>query len=439
MSSESQPSLRAKGVRVFYDQYETVAMWGHDGHEFLQRIYRDEARYTIMFVSADYVRKAWPTHERRAALDRELTSGDASVLPVRFDDTSVPGLSGSRFYLDARAMTPEQLAHRTCERLGIEVRLLKATAIPAPCTPAFEGEVTFDYAAHDGVLVVGKDECAFETKWTKGAAGMLYVYNDPPGIRGVALAVGARRLSEVSDAGALDFTSRHREVRVGEVAVLQNMNGFYAAVELVEAKARGHGDEIDKATIRYAILVDRGGDFSILARNGLVAARSDYGDAGAGDIAVAGPREPGEPVVVMDLARWDWARGVEFGGACAILYGEVLHNAPPYQDTANVVEYRFDAPETGEYDLEVEYAAAASRPVSIAVNSKVVASRGPGVRHGRLGGEIPGLGAAGHRDAGRGQEHPPARTRQLVPARAEDRVHPTSSRTITAAAPQRLS
>ena len=369
-------SLRAKGIRVFYDQYETVAMWGHDGHEFLQRVYRDEARFTVMFISADYVRKAWPTHERRAALDRELTSEEPSVLPVRFDDTPVPGLSGSRFYLDAREITPEQLAHRTCERLSIDVRLLKATAVPPPSTPAYEGEVTFDYSAHDGVHVLGQDECAFETKWTKGGRGMLYLYNDPVGIRGIALAVGAHRLSDVSDAGALDFTSRHREVRAGEIAVLQNVNGFHAAVELVEAKARGHGDAVDTATIRYAILRDHGGNFSILARNAPAAVRSDYGDAAPADIAVARPREPGEAVIAVDLARWEWARGVEFGGACTVLYGEVLHNAPPYQDTANVVEYRFEVAEGGAFDLEAEYAAAASRPVSIAINSKVVASAG---------------------------------------------------------------
>jgi hypothetical protein len=59
-------------------------------------------RFCIILVSKHYASKAWPNHERRAALDRAIREFDRDyILPIRLDDTYLPGLSESTAYVSA--------------------------------------------------------------------------------------------------------------------------------------------------------------------------------------------------------------------------------------------------------------------------------------------------------------------------------------------------
>ena len=61
----------------------------------LAEIYQHRSRYVVMFISEHYVNKAWPQHERQHAQARALVARDEYILPVRFDDTPVPGMTGN--------------------------------------------------------------------------------------------------------------------------------------------------------------------------------------------------------------------------------------------------------------------------------------------------------------------------------------------------------
>src|SRR5215470_2973750 len=100
--------LRQLGVRVFYDGFEEVNLFGKDLYAYLDRVYRQAARYCVLFASADYAIKVWTNHERKSALERALLENEEYILPTRFDDTEIPGLRPSLRYVDLRAMTPEQ-------------------------------------------------------------------------------------------------------------------------------------------------------------------------------------------------------------------------------------------------------------------------------------------------------------------------------------------
>jgi hypothetical protein len=65
-------------------------------------VYRKLARYCVLFASADYARKVWTNHERRSAQARALRERSEYVLPARFDDTEIPGLSSTVGYIDLR-------------------------------------------------------------------------------------------------------------------------------------------------------------------------------------------------------------------------------------------------------------------------------------------------------------------------------------------------
>ena len=65
-------TLQSRGVSVFYDEFETVQLWGKHLAEELQSVYEGCASLAVMFISADYVEKMWPRHERRAILSRAV-------------------------------------------------------------------------------------------------------------------------------------------------------------------------------------------------------------------------------------------------------------------------------------------------------------------------------------------------------------------------------
>jgi hypothetical protein len=110
--------LRYLEIRVFYDSTEKGSLWGKDLDQHLDRIYRYEARFCVMFLSTDYARKAWPSRERRSAQARALEQGQEYILPVRFDDVEIPGISESLVYLDVReGLTPAELATLVQDKL----------------------------------------------------------------------------------------------------------------------------------------------------------------------------------------------------------------------------------------------------------------------------------------------------------------------------------
>lgn len=110
--------LESHGVAVFYDKYEEVTLWGKDLVEHFDGVYRKQGRFCIMFISRHYAEKVWTTHERRSALARALEEQVEYVLPVRFDQTEIPGLRPTIGYLDLRTLTPEQLGERVLHKIG---------------------------------------------------------------------------------------------------------------------------------------------------------------------------------------------------------------------------------------------------------------------------------------------------------------------------------
>ncbi|MDQ2709185.1 MAG: TIR domain-containing protein [Actinomycetota bacterium] len=115
-------ALRRRGIRPFYDDYEQATLWGKDLYEHLDWVYQKSARYCVLFASEAYARKVWTTHERRSAQARALTSNQEYVLPVRFDNTEIPGLRPTITYVDGLTTRPAKLAELIAAKLGPRVR-----------------------------------------------------------------------------------------------------------------------------------------------------------------------------------------------------------------------------------------------------------------------------------------------------------------------------
>lgn len=117
IADEVARELRAAGIRVFYDIFEQVSLLGKDLAAHFAEIYRKQARYCAMFVSAYYVSKAWPTLERQHAQARALAEKREYILPIRLDGSEVPGLSPTIGYLDARNLSPKAIAQTLAQKV----------------------------------------------------------------------------------------------------------------------------------------------------------------------------------------------------------------------------------------------------------------------------------------------------------------------------------
>lgn len=258
--------LQARYIAVFYDGFEAVDLWGRSGAEAFHEAYAQQSSCVVIFISEAYVSKAWPNHERRSALSRMIEKKDEYILPVRFDDTPVPGLPTDVIYECAWKRTPAQLASMIANKLGVQPFAGKASQVPPPRMTSSVGEVVFDYSSCNGRYVLGSGMLEFETAWTKASDTSIHVYNDPPSINGVALARGCTLISHVENASTLDYTSRTRTPRLGQVVVLRNTGGFYAALHVLEIKDDSRADDRDELRFRYAIQSDGSDQFTEFAR-----------------------------------------------------------------------------------------------------------------------------------------------------------------------------
>ena len=110
--------LRASGVDVFYDLFEEEDLWGKNLYEHLTSVYRDQALFTVMFVSQFYVEKLWGNLERKSAQARAFRESSEYILPAMFDTSvEVPGMLETTGYIDLNKKTSEKLAELIVRKL----------------------------------------------------------------------------------------------------------------------------------------------------------------------------------------------------------------------------------------------------------------------------------------------------------------------------------
>lgn len=110
--------LRSEGLRVFYDKYEQKQLWGKDLYQHLQVVYRDKAQFCVIFASAAYARKLWTKHELKQAQERAFRENREYILPLRLDDTKIPGVPETVGYLDLRSVPIVDVADMLIDKVS---------------------------------------------------------------------------------------------------------------------------------------------------------------------------------------------------------------------------------------------------------------------------------------------------------------------------------
>ncbi len=108
-------ALHALGVKLFYDKYEQTSLWGKNLYQHLDEVYRKRAAYCVVFISQNYSLKLWTKHELRSAQARAFEENREYILPVRLDDTELPGILPTTGYVSN--LSPEELAELVLQKL----------------------------------------------------------------------------------------------------------------------------------------------------------------------------------------------------------------------------------------------------------------------------------------------------------------------------------
>lgn len=252
--------LQQYGVNPFYDFDETARLWGKNLAEELQRIY-SSSKHVLMLVSKEYLDRVWCVHERRSAIQNMLANADRDiVLIIKIDDSWPPGVPTTTAYVNHRSA--KEISLLVCQKMGIDTTTIKHSAMPPPHQASAVGYVSFDYSDHNGVFVIGKDPWRFDTKWSGANRNIITLYDDPPSIRGIAVAEGCQSFADVKDASLFNFSSRWRRLHSGQIAIFENQNGYFAAAKIRHVLSRSHSDLIDGLGFDFVIGRDGTPDLS---------------------------------------------------------------------------------------------------------------------------------------------------------------------------------
>lgn len=126
----------ANGVRVFLDEEFQHEIWGKNLVEYLDRTYRDRARFVAILISDAYRNRAFTRVERRAAFDRMIREANEYVLPIKVDDSWIDGLAISTGYVDLRVQGVLGVCKLLVQKIhGGNARLVVPDGVAVPRIP----------------------------------------------------------------------------------------------------------------------------------------------------------------------------------------------------------------------------------------------------------------------------------------------------------------
>ncbi|MBA7495210.1 hypothetical protein ES702_05790 [subsurface metagenome] len=132
-------ALLSKKIRVFYYKFEEYNFWGKDLIKYLREVFSEKAQYCIILISKHYGSKKWTKHERESAQERALRQETEYILPIRLDDTPLPGLPETIAYIRFHDHTIDELALLCAKKLGYppgDIIPVQTTTPPPPEKPA---------------------------------------------------------------------------------------------------------------------------------------------------------------------------------------------------------------------------------------------------------------------------------------------------------------
>jgi hypothetical protein len=284
--------LEENGVAVTLDQWDLSV--GDDLPHFMESGLTDADR-VILICTEPYVKKANEMRSGGVGYEKMIITaqimadlGSNRVIPIVVNNnlsTKTPVFVSSKLYSSFEQSDYEDsYCHLISDLWGESVKPRPKRGVspfarePLSITPiSFDVPVSFSNpstkskvsvnpSSNKGRYWVGEGEMAFELYWSRCGSGSIWIYNDPESIHSLCIVPESfKDIGDIVDATDPSFylEERSSSLRVGEIAVLQNTNGYYLAVKIEQVLYRcRNGDEKDELTFSYVIAPAKSTSFS---------------------------------------------------------------------------------------------------------------------------------------------------------------------------------
>ncbi|KEK26824.1 toll/interleukin-1 receptor domain-containing protein [Shewanella xiamenensis] len=287
--------LEENGVAVTLDQWDLRV--GDDLPYFMESGLTDADR-VVLICTESYVKKANDMRSGGVGYEKMIITaqimadlGSNRVIPIVVNNDSsnkTPTFVSSKLYL---SFEPSDYENSYCELISNlwgksvkprpkrgsspfarEVSPINPITFDVPASfsnPATKSKVTVNPTANNGRYWVGEGEMAFELSWSRCGSGSIWLYNDTESIHSLSIVPESfKEISDIVDATDSSFylEERSSNLRVGDIAVLQNTNGYYLALKVEQVLYRSRqGDDKDELTISYVIAPAKSTSFSRFA------------------------------------------------------------------------------------------------------------------------------------------------------------------------------
>lgn len=265
------------GVDVIFDQWDLRI--GSDLGLFMEQGLSSAA--LVMCVCSDqYVFKAnkgvGGTGYEKMILTRDLlknTNVDYIIPVIRCNDKrNLPLFLGTKMYVDFTEDNNylEKLGELTAriynedivkkpplgespfsQRIANEITIKTSVEKTAYHNPGMTGTVSFDFKNNSGQYFIGSGEYEFCTYWSECGSKTIYGYKDK--VKMIGYLSGISEIPQNRDFSKFDFTSRTREVGIGEVLIWMNNNGKFAATLITDISVKSRGDTGNILSFDYKI------------------------------------------------------------------------------------------------------------------------------------------------------------------------------------------
>lgn len=102
---------------ILYDEWYEAEFACPNLDTYLQGLYQNESDLIAVFICAEYEQKKWCSLEWRVIRELIMNRRDSSVMPLRFDNTTIPGLFGNDGYVWIGDRDPKAIGELILQRI----------------------------------------------------------------------------------------------------------------------------------------------------------------------------------------------------------------------------------------------------------------------------------------------------------------------------------
>ncbi|MDR3566026.1 MAG: TIR domain-containing protein [Negativicutes bacterium] len=104
-------------INFLYNSDFQIELWGKNLYSYLQDVYENKAEFCVIFISQYYKQKWLTRPECKNMLEWLLREDNERVLPVRFDNTAIPGIKNRIKYIHLNTISPQNLAQTIIKKV----------------------------------------------------------------------------------------------------------------------------------------------------------------------------------------------------------------------------------------------------------------------------------------------------------------------------------